>query len=844
MKRKFLLLCAIGMMAVSFASCGLGGNKTHEHTVEHAEAKAATCAEAGNIEYWYCTDCDDVWSDEALTQKISKDETAIEALAHEYTNPCDAHCANCGELTNDDAAHNIAHVEAVEPGCHYAGNVEYWYCTDCGSAWTDDELTQVTNIKSVILPATGSDLLVHMDAVAPACHYNGNIEYWVCYECEQVWADEALTQLTNIMNVILPATGGEVVHVEAVAPTADTEGNIEYWYCEACEQVWQNEALTQLTNFKNVILPATGGEVEHTHNPVHFDAIAPACHYNGNIEYWVCYECEMVWQDEALTQLTNIKNVVLPATGGEVVHFEAVEPTCHYDGNIEYWVCYTCEQVWADEALTQLTNIKNVVLPATGGEVVHFEAIEPACHYNGNIEYWVCYECEQVWANEALTQLTNIKNVILPALGGEVVHVEATEPTCSTEGNIEYWYCESCEQVWQNEELTQLTNFKNVKLGTSAHSYTYACDKNCALCFETTNPDATHTVVYAEAVAPSCTAMGNIEYWYCSDCGTAWTDSEQTQLTNMMSVKLGTVDHTGHAEDFVCDVCSNVVEPADGTTLTYAQANTLGLALGTDKYTTNKYYVTGYISSVYQTTYGNMYIFDEEGNEYCIYGTYSADGSTQYNKLSYKPVKGDKITAYGIIGNYKGAPQMKNGWLTEIIEHTECTWLDATCLVPQTCKYCGTTQGTPIDHTYADGICSGCGKEEGSNALINANISFANTANRTVFTTSQQVWEQNGITVTNNKASSTNNVADFAAPARFYANSQLIIEGTGMKTIAFTCNSSSYATALKNSIGTVSGATVTVSGSIVTVVFETEVDQFNIAKLTAQVRVNSILING
>ena len=91
-----------------------------------------------------------------------------------------------------------------------------------------------------------------------------------------------------------------------------------------------------------------------------------------------------------------------------------------------------------------------------------------------------------------------------------------------------------------------------------------------------------------------------------------------------------------------------------------------------------------------------------------------------------------------------------------------------------------------------------------------ATITFDNTSKRTVFTTSQQVWEENGITVTNNKASASANVADYAKPARFYANSELIIAAPGNITkIVFDCNSNSYATAMKTSIGT--AATVSVS---------------------------------
>lgn len=123
-----------------------------------------------------------------------------------------------------------------------------------------------------------------------------------------------------------------------------------------------------------------------------------------------------------------------------------------------------------------------------------------------------------------------------------------------------------------------------------------------------------------------------------------------------------------------------------------------------------------------------------------------------------------------------------------------------------------------------------------------ATLSFADKAQRTSYSTTQQVWEQNGITFTNNKASSTTNVGDYANPVRLYANSEVIVEYDNMKKIEFTCGSSSYATALKNSIGTVDGATVTVSGSVVTVEFNENVDSFTIAKLTAQVRLSSLTV--
>lgn len=126
---------------------------------------------------------------------------------------------------------------------------------------------------------------------------------------------------------------------------------------------------------------------------------------------------------------------------------------------------------------------------------------------------------------------------------------------------------------------------------------------------------------------------------------------------------------------------------------------------------------------------------------------------------------------------------------------------------------------------------------------VTANLSFANKAQRTSFSTTKQVWEQNGIKLVNDKGSSTSNVADYANPARFYASSKITVTAPGKITqIIYDANSSSYATAMKNSIGTVSNANVTVSSDKVTVTYSTGVDAVTVAKLSAQVRMDSITV--
>ena len=122
--------------------------------------------------------------------------------------------------------------------------------------------------------------------------------------------------------------------------------------------------------------------------------------------------------------------------------------------------------------------------------------------------------------------------------------------------------------------------------------------------------------------------------------------------------------------------------------------------------------------------------------------------------------------------------------------------------------------------------------------LTTATLTFDDKAKRTTFTSSQQVWQENDITLTNDKASSSNAVADYAKPARFYQNSKITVSAPGeIATIIFDCNSSSYATVLKNSIG----STATVSSDKVTVEVSGD-DSFVVAKLTAQVRMDAITV--
>ena len=337
--------------------CGEETRPEAAHNVIHVEAKDATCTELGNIEYWYCDVCGMAWLDEACTQNTNLMSVKLPMVDHEYFYACDPVCMNCYEITNPDAAHSLSHVEAKDATCFENGNIEYWTCEHCGGCWDNEAATGMPLNQMMVVVPMAHDELTHVEAKAPTCFENGNIEYWTCEACGMAWLDAEGTLNTNLMAVVLPMAHNELTHVEAVAPTCFENGNIEYWYCEACGMAWLDAEGTLNTNLMAVVLPMAHNELTHV------EAVAPTCYENGNIEYWYCEACGMAWLDAEGTLNTNLLAVVLPMGHGEITHVEAKDATCTELGNIEYWYCEACGQAWLDEACTLNTNLRAVVLP-------------------------------------------------------------------------------------------------------------------------------------------------------------------------------------------------------------------------------------------------------------------------------------------------------------------------------------------------------------------------------------------------------------------------------------------------------------------------------------------------
>ena len=120
-----------------------------------------------------------------------------------------------------------------------------------------------------------------------------------------------------------------------------------------------------------------------------------------------------------------------------------------------------------------------------------------------------------------------------------------------------------------------------------------------------------------------------------------------------------------------------------------------------------------------------------------------------------------------------------------------------------------------------------------------ATLSFASNDQRVSLSSTEQVWEQNGITFTNYKSESSNAVADYANPVRLYQGSSVTIEGeASIAKLELTCASAEYAATLAASVG----AEASVRESTVTITLSSPASSYTIDKLTAQVRLNGLTV--
>ena len=249
---------AVVPAAVAGLPCTCGG------TMSRIGSTAATCTSPGT-ETYRCGSCGETKIFELPdSPALGHSEVTDEAVAATCTAAGlteGSHCSRCGEVfeaqeTIPALGHEIVTQSAVVPTCTQSGFTEGSYCRRCstifsvqeivpalGHSWSDwedsrtscDEAGTRTRSCSVCgeeeteeLPAGTHTWDNGTVTKQPDCTQPGAMKF-ICILCGDTSTED------------IEPLGHNLTHYAAVAPTEDSEGNIEYWQCNRCSKYFSDK---------------------------------------------------------------------------------------------------------------------------------------------------------------------------------------------------------------------------------------------------------------------------------------------------------------------------------------------------------------------------------------------------------------------------------------------------------------------------------------------------------------------------------------------------------------------------------------------------------------------------
>ena len=135
----------------------------HSHTLVKTDAKSATCEADGNIEYYTCSGCEKIFSDKDGTKEITKADTVVKAIGHDWDEGQITTAATCEKegvktyTCKNDSTHTKT--EAVKAIGH---NYDEGQITSAATCEKDGVKTYTckndpTHTKTDVIQATGHD---------------------------------------------------------------------------------------------------------------------------------------------------------------------------------------------------------------------------------------------------------------------------------------------------------------------------------------------------------------------------------------------------------------------------------------------------------------------------------------------------------------------------------------------------------------------------------------------------------------------------------------------------------------------------------------------------------------
>ena len=111
------------------------------------------------------------------------------------------------------------------------------------------------------------------------------------------------------------------------------------------------------------------------------------------------------------------------------------DPSCTEPGNTTYTATFT------NQGFETQTKVDETNPVATGHGMTHHDAVAPTCTEDGNVEYYACSNCNKNFKDEAGTE--ELTDIVVPALDHDLLETIITPATTTKEG-LKHVACKRC----------------------------------------------------------------------------------------------------------------------------------------------------------------------------------------------------------------------------------------------------------------------------------------------------------------------------------------------------------------------------------------------------------------